>query len=284
MRTRLTALLREPLAHFLVLGAVLLAVFGVRDGRAPSDRQRISVNVEQIARMSDMFERTWRRPPTRQEMNGLIEDFLREEIFYREALAMGFDRDDTVIRRRLRQKMEFVGEDLSAQGQPSEEELADLLARRAESFLTAPSISFEQVFVSGARRGADAPREAERVLASLRSDGETDLATIGDVSLLEPAYEHLTPAGVAGVFGEAFARALFELPLAHWSGPVRSAYGLHLVRVRAHENGRVPAVDEVREQLVRERLAERRRESLETLYRTLRDRYEIVVERPASDR
>jgi PPIC-type PPIASE domain len=281
MRARLAKLLREPLVHFLVLGAVLLAVFGVRDGRPPSDRQRISVGAEQLARMSDMFERTWQRPPTQPEMNGLIEDFLREEIFYREALAMRLDRDDTVIRRRLRQKMEFVGEDLATQAQPSDEELAALLIRRAESFRTPPSISFEQVFVSSARRGADAPREAERVLASLRQAGEADLTTIGDASLLDTAYGRLTPDGVAGVFGAAFARTVFELPLAQWSGPVRSSYGLHLVRILEREEGRIPGIDEVRELLVRERQAERRRESIETVYRTLRDRYEIVVERPA---
>jgi hypothetical protein len=276
---KIRALLREPLVHFLLLGAVLLAVFGARDGRAPSDRQRISVGAAQIARLSDMFERTWRRPPTPQETKGLIEDFLREEIFYREALAMGFDRDDTVIRRRLRQKMEFVGEDLAAQAQPSDEELAELLARRAESFRTPPSISFEQVFVSGARRGADAPREAERVLASLKR-GEADLTMIGDTSLLDTTYDHLTPDGIAGTFGESFARAVFDLTFGQWSGPVHSTYGLHLVRVHAREHGRLPAIDEIRELLVRERQAEKRRESVETLYRTLRDRYEIVVERP----
>jgi parvulin-like peptidyl-prolyl cis-trans isomerase-like protein len=282
MRAQLAKLLREPLVHFLVLGAVLLALFGVRDDRPPGDRQRISVGAEQITRMSDMFERTWQRPPTQQEMKGLIEDLLREEIFYREALVMHLDRDDTVIRRRLRQKMEFVGEDLAAQGQPTDEELTDLLTRRADNFRTPPSISFEQVFVSSARRGAEAPAEAERVLASLKGSRGADLATIGDASLLEAAYDRYAPAGVAGVFGEEFARAVFELPLAQWSGPVRSTYGLHLVRVRAREDGRVPRVDEVHELLVREHQAEKRRESIETLYRTLRDRYEIVIERPAA--
>jgi parvulin-like peptidyl-prolyl cis-trans isomerase-like protein len=282
MRAQLAKLLREPLVHFLVLGAVLLAMFGVRDGRTPSDRERISINAEQIARMSDIFERTWQRPPIQQEMKGLIEDFLREEIFYREALAMRLDRDDTVIRRRMRQKMEFVGEDLAAHAQPSDEELEDLLTRRAESFRTPPSISFEQVFVSSARRGADAPGEAERVLASLRRESDADPATIGDASLLEAVYDRHTPAGVAGVFGEAFARAVFELPLAQWSGPVRSTYGLHVVRVGTREDGRVPTIDEIRDLLVREHQSEKRRASIESLYQALRERYEIVVERPAS--
>jgi PPIC-type PPIASE domain len=282
MRAQLAKLLREPLVHLLLLGAVLLALFGVRDGRPPGDRQSLSVGAEQIARMSDMFERTWQRPPTQQEMKGLIEDFLREEIFYREALVMRLDRDDTVIRRRLRQKMEFVGEDLAAQGQPTDEDLTDLLTRRVDNFRTPPLISFEQVFVSSARRGAEAPAEAERVLASLRRGSDADPATMGDASLLEELYDRHTPAGVAGVFGEAFARAVFELPLAQWSGPVRSTYGLHLVRVRAREDGRVLTIDDIRDLLVREHQAERRRESIETLYRTLRDRYEIVIERPAA--
>jgi hypothetical protein len=272
-------LLREPLVHFLVLGAVLLAVFGGRDGRPAGDRQPISVGAEQIARMTEMFERTWQRLPTEREVAGLIEDFLREEVFYREALAMKLDRDDTVIRRRMRQKMEFVGEDLVALAQPSEEQLAELLTRRIEDFRLPPSISFEQVFVSPARRGADAPQEAQRMLASLQQGG-AEVASVGDATLLDSAYDHLAPAQIAGLFGETFAAAVFELPLAQWSGPVRSSYGLHLVRVLSREDAKNPPVDQVRDTLGREWQAEKRRETVEALYKTLRDRYQIVIERP----
>ncbi len=281
MRAQLAKLLREPLVHFLVLGAVLLAVFGVRDGRPPGDRQRIAVDAEQIARMSDMFARTWHRPPSDQEARGLIDDFLREEIFYREALAMGLDRDDTVIRRRLRQKLEFVGEDLAAQAQPSDEELADLLTRRADTFRTPPSISFEQVFVSGARRGADAPREAERVLASLNSGGEADLTVIGDSSLLDDSLRASHTVRRRGRLRRG-VRPFGVRASAPRNGAGRSARAMACTWCASAcaRRGALRPLDDVRALLVREHQAEKRRASIDSLYQALRDRYEIVVERP----
>ena len=155
-------LLREPLLHFLVLGAALFGLFGLvgkKDAEAPA---KIVISASRVATLADGFARTWRRPPTEQELQGLVEDYIRDEIFYREGRAAGLDRDDVVIRRRVRQKMEFLAEDMAA-AEPSDEQLAAYLASNPERFRTEDRLTFHQVFLSATRRGSALDGDAEQI-------------------------------------------------------------------------------------------------------------------------
>jgi hypothetical protein len=276
---RLRNILREPLLHFVVLGTGLFVLFGVVG--EPSDEQpdRIVVDAAQVNNLAQLFEQTWRRPPSAAELDGLLEDHIKEEILYREALALGLDDDDIVIRRRLRQKMEFLNEDMAPQTVPGEEELRAILAEQADRFREPPRISFTQVYLSPDRRGDDVERDARRLLTGL-SDGSVDAADAGDPLLLEQQYRMLSPRDIEQLFGRAFAAEVALLPVERWSGPIESGYGLHLVSVQEKTQPRLPDLDEVRDAVMLEWRAARAEEANRAFYEELRSRYEVAVESP----
>jgi hypothetical protein len=278
--TSMRKVLREPLLHFLVLGAGLFVLFGAVGGPTEERPDRIVVSAAKIENLAELFRRTWRRPPTQAELDGLIEGHVKEEILYREALTLGLDRDDIVIRRRLRQKMEFVSDDLALLAEPTESELRTFLAEHPDRFRKPSRVSFAQVYLSPDRRGEDAWGDAERLLVALEA-GESDPAASGDPFLLEQDYRDLAAHDVARLFGEAFAARVAELPVGRWSGPVRSGYGLHLVLVRERAPARLPDLAEVRDAVVGEWGAARREEANRAFYEGLRAGYEVTVERPA---
>jgi hypothetical protein len=271
-------LLREPLVHFAALGAALFALFdfaGGPRGRAPDV---VVVAARDVARIAEGFARTWQRSPTRDELAALVRDQVDEEILYREALALGLERDDTIVRRRLRQKMEFLFDAEAPLAEPSEAELeGHRLARRAR-FEEPARVSFRHVFVSVERR-ADARGDAERLLAQLRgSDDGWERA--GDPLPLAPAFEALAPSEIEASFGGELAAALLALPAGSWQGPIVSAYGLHLVSVDSRREARLPPLAQVRDDVRLDLLATRRAEAKTRRLAELRERYEVRVEWP----
>ena len=277
-------ILQEPLLHFLVLAAglfVLARVFS--EAPAVDDPDSIVVSQQRIKSLILTFNRTWQRPPTRQELDGLIEDYIKEEVLYREGLAMGLDRDDTMIRRRIRQKMEFVAEDLADTIEPTEEELRKYLDDHPDSFREEQRATFRHIYLKPERRGASLQVDAQQLLADLRGDGDNDSVDpveLGDPFLLPHYQEDLREAEVAGQFGPGFAARVFALEAGEWSGPIESAYGVHLVLVEKRTEGRVPKLDDVREAVRREWFAARRFTSKDEFYLALRQKYEVVVEKP----
>ena len=249
----LARLLREPLLHFLLLGGVLFAIFG-RGG--PSDAgiadRQIVVSEADIARLADGFSRTWHRPPAADELEAQIHDYIREEVLYRTALALGLDKDDTIIRRRLRQKMEFLFEDTVPV--PQEAELRAYLQAHAEKFRTQPLISFRQIFVSQSR-GGHAEADARQILARLVSTA-AGAASEGDALLLGDDFTRMPLDQVAAQFGESFAQTMAQSVVGRWVGPLRSAYGLHLVLVTAVEPAELPPFEQVRSAVEREWFAD----------------------------
>jgi hypothetical protein len=276
-------LLREPLLHFLLLGCSLFALHGwIADGSDP-ESSRIVVTAGQIDHLATTFARTWMRPPTEGELAGLIDEHVREEVLYREALAMGLDRDDLVVRRRLRQKLEFLFEDAAATVQPSDEELRAYLEKNSAAFRLETRVSFEHVFLDRERRGEAVDAVAAELLARLASDGAgADASALGDPFLLAHEFESSPRGEVAKLFGEPFAERLLELEPGTWMGPVESEYGLHLVRVRERTAGRLPELAEVRAAVEREWYAGRRAQASERFYQGLRQRYRVTVERPST--
>ena len=271
----LRALLREPLLHFLVLGGLLFVLFGLTQGPEQEGTRQIRVTAAQVEQLAAQFSRTWMRPPTYEELAGLIERHIRGEVFYREALAMGLDQDDPYVRNRLGQKLEFLLDDLSAETAPSDETLAQYIQGHTERYQAPARVSFQQVYLNPDRH-PQPDTEATRLLERLRAGA--DPAGLGDVTLLEQAFNDASQTEIARQFGAAFAAALLELDQGQWLGPIPSGLGAHLVRVGDRQPARLPTLAEVRPQVLRDWQDERRREQKEQAYARLRQRYEILVE------
>jgi len=268
-------LLREPLFHFLIVGAVLFLVFDLTRETDQADTRRIVVRAGQVEQLAAQFSRTWMRPPTEQELEGLVERHIRSEVFYREALAMGLGQDDPYVRNRLAQKLEFLLDDLSAEAEPDDAELEHYLEQHAERFAEPARLSFRQVFLNPDQH-PDPGAEAERLLSALRAGA--DPAALGDATLLGHAFDDATRDEVARQYGADFADALAESAPQAWSGPIRSPYGMHLVLVTERRPARRPALAEVRNAVLGEWRDQRRRERKEQAYSRLRERYEIFLE------
>jgi hypothetical protein len=268
---------REPLVHFLALGAALFLWYGVSGG-GPAAGNRIVVTPGQIDQMIEIFGKTWQRPPTPQEVRGLIDDYVREEVMFREAMAMGLDRDDTIIRRRLRQKIEFLAEDLVPPADPTDEQLQQFLTENPELFRIDARVSFRHIYFGRDRRGDAVADDASKALDRLRTGG--DPAAVGDPIPMPEDFESVSGRDVSGLFGQDFGRALIQEEVGRWTGPLESGYGLHLVLVREIEPGRLPELSEAREAVEREWSSARRREANDAFYRTLLEQYTVSIELP----
>lgn len=272
-------LLGEPLLHFLLLGAAIFAVFAVVSADDETRDAIIVVSQERIESLALNFARSWRRPASAQELDGLIEDYVREEIAVREATALALDRDDSVIRRLLRQKLEFVADNLAAQVEPSEEQLQSYLREHAERFRREPSISFSHVYLDPQRRGEALASDAAQLREQLNG-ATVDMSTVGDITSLEAHFTDVPPSAIAQMFGEPFAAALLALDTGRWSTPIASGYGTHLVYVSASEPGADPALQQVREAVRREWMNARRKAAVDQFYLQLQQRYRVSIERP----
>jgi hypothetical protein len=277
---------REPLVQFLALGALLFAAFEWLGGGA-SGSLRIVITPGQIDAIVAAFTRTWQRPPTEQELKGQLDEYVREEIATREAMALGLDRDDTIVRRRLRQKLEFLHEDTIDATVPTDAELQAWLDEHPETFRIEPEVAFRQVHLSPDPRGASMDGDARRLLDQLsKAPPHVAIESFGDAVMLPQEVARSTRTDVASQFGEEFADAIVKVEPGGWAGPIRSTYGLHVVFVREREEGRLPTLAEVRPQVERELTADRRRRQLAAMYDRLLARYRVVVEertdRPAA--
>ena len=271
--------LREPLLHFLIIGIGLFLLYQFVRGGNESAPREIVISESRIEALAENFGRTWMRPPTPQELRGLVDDYVKEEVFYREAIAMGLDRDDTVIRRRLRQKMEFVSEDAATTAEPTDAQLQQFLAAHAEKFLEPARVSFQQVFVNPEKRGDAARRDAERILAELQAGrGPADPAEAGDPTLLPAELSDASPREVSGSFGDDFGKLLDDAPVDQWFGPITSSFGLHLVRVNARSAGTMPELADIRPVVLREWQADKRTQAGDSFYTSLRSKYEVRYE------
>lgn len=279
----LAQIVREPLLHFALLGALLFAVHGWLRGPEGGGAGAIVVDGPRIESLVAGFERTWQRPPTANERAGLIESFVREEVLYREGLAMGLDRDDPVIRRRIGQKMAFVAEGLAPQA-PTRAELQAWLDAHPAHYAIEARYDLEQRYFDPQRRGAALAADLERARALLEQGArDPGGVTLGDATLLPRSLQQAGVSAVARTFGTEFAAALAGMPAGAWQGPVRSAYGVHLVRILSQQPARAPALDEVADAVERDLLHARGQEAEDAFYRTLRERYEVRIEDPGPD-
>lgn len=274
-------ILKEPFFHFLALGVFIFAAYAwLGDG---DDAGQIVVTRGQQDNLVSTFRQTWQRPPTAEEFQGLLEDYIRQEIAYREASAMELDRNDIVIRRRLRQKLELLTEDLASMTPPTTEEITAFYEVHKEDYRADPRYSFQQLYFSADHRNEKAREDALGALVQLEAGG-SEAETAADVISLPRAMRDATRREVAATFGTGFADALAALPKDSWAGPVESGFGQHLVRMAGHTESQILPLVEVWQTVRNDLLAERRQQAVEDLYDNLADNYRITVEPFVGDR
>jgi hypothetical protein len=290
-------ILREPLLHFLILGGLVYAA-SVQLG-ADSGRYRIDAGPARRARLEETYRQQYGVAPTQAQLDQLLDQYVRSEILYREGLAMGLEQDDEIVRRRVVQKIEFVNEDLDTEGQPGEPGLAAYFRAHRDRYNTAPEVSFRQIFVSADAGEVVARLRAERILRSLKqgdSAGGSGAAqgggvahgggTAGSTPLGDPfaagsQFTALSRAAANSLFGDSqISEALFAEPVGEWTGPYRSAYGWHLVRIAARQGARPASLEVVRTRVIADYLSDvRQRRNLQA-FRRIASKYRIVTSEP----
>jgi peptidyl-prolyl cis-trans isomerase C len=274
----MSKLLKDPLVHFLLVGAALFAVSAWRGERVSAGREEIVVTAEQVAQTRAAAAALQGREPTPDELTALIEPTIREEVLYREALALGLDDNDDEVRRRLIEKMSYLTQDLADPEPSSDEELRRFYDESPELFTIPSLVSFDQVFFSPGTRGDRLEADAAAGLAALRAGRAP--ADVGDRTPLRESYDDAPREQVAVLFGDALAEQLFGAAPGEWAGPFRSDFGLHVVRLRSRTEARLPPYDEIAARVAEEFAAQRRREANERAYQEMRARYTVIVEQP----
>jgi len=266
---------KEPLLHFLIIGAVIFVVFSiVNKDEIDVSGNKIVVTAAEVERLSDNWSKKWNRPPTETELQGLVESYIEEEVYYREALALGLDKNDTILRRRLMQKMEFLSNDLAELNQPDESALNKYFLDNQEKYKLPARVSFTHIYFSLDKRGAKAFEDAKNLLSQLN---DLSAPEKGDSFMLQYDFNQETPFEVARLFGTGFAEQLFTLETNTWQGPIESGYGLHLVRISEKIDSRTPELASVIEKVRTDLMFEQRKKMNKEIYERFKERYEIVV-------
>jgi len=274
-------LIKEPLLHFLALGAVIFALNAWREKTRKTEPSaaRIEVTAAVIDRLRAGYERQFGQTPDAEELRGLVTAHIREEVLCREALGLGLDRDDTIVRRRLAQKMEFLTDDIATAAVPEDAAVREVFEKNAARYAKPGRVTFRHVFFSREKRGADSEAAETGVLAALQKGASDE--TFGDPFLHGYEFAEREQDDVIAAFGAEFAKQLAAQPESTWCGPVTSSYGLHLVRVEARVERRAANFDEVRETVVRDLNDERRRIANIEVFERLRQRYHVTVDEAA---
>lgn len=279
----LKSLIKEPLVHFLFAGLAIFILYGTLNSSDEASPDEIVITSARMEQLTGLYAKTWQRPPSPQELKGLIDDYVKEEIYYREALALGLDKDDTVIRRRLRLKMEFLSNADAEAVVPEDSDLEAYLKANPQKFERDALTAFRQVFLSPERRGDKMDQEVITILEVLRADPSVDLSTIGDATLLPSEMPLTSTFAIAQTFGSPFADRVAEASPGVWTGPIKSSFGLHLVYVSEHTPGRLPAMAEIRDLVAREWLNDKRKSLEEQRLAELLKRYKVRIETNPQD-
>ncbi|RLJ63496.1 peptidyl-prolyl cis-trans isomerase [Sulfurisoma sediminicola] len=263
--------LHEPLLHFLLAGALLFAAYAWLNRERESGPREVRIGAAEINWLKETWTRQWQRPPTEEELRGLVADFLKEDLLAREARELKLDENDTIVRRRLAQKMRFVIEDTATLAEPTDDELRRLLAVDAAAYQAPARINFSQLYF---KTGADAQAALKRL--AQKSAGDT--GRLGENTLLERDYAGLDAAAVTSVFGPKFAERLFAVDTGGWQGPLASGYGFHLVFVTARQPPQARPFAELRPQLRAEWQRRQQAQASEKYFAELLKKYAIVAD------
>ncbi len=276
-------LLQEPLLHFLLIGAALFAVYHYvqpAGAPAPSSKQ-IQLSLDDLAQQALLFEAQWKREPTAPELERLIDSRVQTEILYREALAMGLDKDDEIVKRRMAQKMQFIAED-AAPREPMTAELKSWYAKNSDQFVLPKRVSFRHLYFCPDRRATRARDDAVKALAHLAGRPvDAKLAeSFADPFMFQEYYRDRAPDDLSKEFGPQFAQAVANLPTGSWQGPIESGFGWHLVFVDTAIAGRVPDFEEVEPEVKTAWLGEQKALAWQKAYQDMRAKYTVLLPKP----
>ena len=267
----ITSILRQPLVQFFIIGGVFFALFSsVNEAPPEQDQERLEVSLQDARWLASQFQSTWNRPPSEEELARLIGEYVREEVYVREALALGLDRGDSVVRKRLRQKMEFVTEAAAQAAMPGDEELKTYFEENAETYATSTRISFSQIYL---------PDPSSETVTQVLDDlaAGADPQNLGQRTML-PFDTAMSPgSSIDGVFGSGFAQQLADLEPGRWSGPVTSGFGAHLVLVDAIAPEEIPPFEMVRDAVERDWRRDKARQLGAERFEELQRNYEVVT-------
>jgi len=274
-------LLSEPLIQFLLAGALILTTTSYLNHlKAYRDQHHILVSSAEIQQLQEVWAQQWGRPPDREEMSNLIKEHVRQEVLYREALASRLDKDDTIIRRRLVEKMEFLSQEGASSSEPSEADLDQFFQSNRQKYVSPAQASFLQIYFSAAKRGASAEVDAARVLAGLRVGNISVAQAIAhsDAFIAQSEYPLQTEDEIKEIFGNEFASHVIVQQPGAWEGPYKSGYGFHLVRVLQYAPARLPQLAEVRQQVTNDLKTHLLQKASDSYYNELAQRYRVDVE------
>jgi hypothetical protein len=276
--------LREPLLHFLLIGLVLFGVYVYTNrGRIGIESPRqIVLSLDELATMTAYFESQWHRRPTPQEFQAMVEDKIKEEVLYREGLVMGLDKGDTIVKRRMAQKMQFLAEDVAAAHEPSPAELKAWFEKNTDKFALPSRYSFRHVYFSPDKRGMNAHDDATKALTGIVGQPEDSplIPSMADRFMFQDYYGDRTPSAIAKEFGPQFAVALEKLKPGSWQGPIESGFGWHLVFVDTVIPGRIPAFEEIESEVKTAWLSEQKTQAWQKAYQAMRAKYTVFLPAP----
>ncbi len=265
--------LREPLLHFIALGGLFFLIYTAVNDIGQNSTDTIIITPERISRIATEFKRVWNRMPTAEELDNLVKEEVRSEIYYRDALALGLDKNDAVVRRRLRQKMEFLTDTGIYLQDPSPGELETYFAANEQAYRSQPRLAFEQIYLG------ESPSEdtVSQIMKRLLSEPAIDPSTLGQRTLLPAQLKLSPPAVIDSVFGNGFYRRIAELAPGEWVGPVTSAYGIHLIRTLDGRPARLPPLEEVRNAVLQDWKSAKAEQNREQDYAKRRSRYLVEI-------
>ncbi len=269
-------IVQEPLIHFALAGFLIFQYYSFNQNEVVSDvndAMSIDVSKTQIAQLTNQFSRINLRAPVEKEINGLIENYIHEEVMYREALTLGLDKNDTQVRKRLKLKIEYLLEDISVV-EITDTMLDEFLQDNTEKYRTDAILSFQQIFINPTKH-KDLERQARKIL--VQSKQGKNVESLGDSTLLSKVYQNITESQLNVNFGREFTQQLLKNSGNDWAGPIYSEYGLHIIKINSHIPSRVPMLEEIRFKLDRDLSAQLKKQNKEKLYQSLREKYDITI-------
>ena len=267
--------LREPLFHFMAIGGLIFVFFVAVDDTDKAPADLIVITPERIDQLATGFSSVWKRMPSEEELSALIDEDVREEVYYREAVAVGLDKNDVIVRRRLRQKMEFLVDTGAYLLDPPAGELETYFAANEQTYREGPRLALEQIYLGE----NPTPEAARRSLSALQSDPEISPSSLGERTLLPAQLRLSPPNAIDAVFGKGFFDLVEKFPPGAWTGPVVSAYGVHLVRILESLPARTPPLEEVRDAVLRDWKAAKALEIRERDYAERRKHFVVEIRR-----
>ena len=270
---------KSPLIHIILFGCLLGVVLVVAFGRpsAVDDATRVVITADDIVQLRAGWMRTWQREPTAAELRGQLERFVHDEVLYREAVRLGYDKDDALIRHTLKLKMEFLGEAQAQEIEPGVEEMQAYYTMRKDRYRVPAKVSFVHVYFSTDKRSAQSQADAEQALETLRAGNPelSALSGVGDRFMLKTHYVGQDERDLRGSFGDAFAQQIITLEPETWQGPIKSVYGLHLVKVYDRQQAYLPEIDLIKTKILDDMDLENRKAAKELFYTEILRNYQV---------